>query len=95
MNYEEYLTHIKKTEEDLKKEWMDIAEKRAKSQIALANIAREEGLQPSDEEIKKEMDAILEREKGLDRFQVRMFVDNFLTNEMVFKFLEGEKIEER
>jgi FKBP-type peptidyl-prolyl cis-trans isomerase (trigger factor) len=92
VNYEEYLGHIKKTEEDLKKEWMDIAEKRAKSQIALANIAREESLQPSDEEIKKEMDVILSREKDLDRFQVRMFVDNFLTNEMVFKFLEGGEI---
>ena len=93
VNYEEYLTHIKKTEEDLKKEWMDIAEKRAKSQIALAHIAREEKLEPSEEDIKKEMDVILAREKDLDRFQVRMFVDNFLTNELVFKFLEGEKVE--
>ncbi len=89
VNYDEYLAHIKKSEEDLKKEWQDLAEKRAKSQIVLNTIAKEENIAPSEEEIKKEMEVILSHDKNLDRFRVRMFVEGFLTNELVFRFLES------
>lgn len=89
INYDEYLTHIKKSEDDLKNEWRPLAEKRAKSQIALNTIAREENITPKEEEIKKEMEVILAHDKNLDRFRVRMFVEGFLTNELVFQFLEN------
>jgi FKBP-type peptidyl-prolyl cis-trans isomerase (trigger factor) len=89
--YEDYLKHIKKTEDDLKAEWKETAVKRAKSQIILNNIAKEEGITPEEEEVKKEMEHILSHYKDAERFRVRMYVETFLMNEMVFKFLETLK----
>jgi FKBP-type peptidyl-prolyl cis-trans isomerase (trigger factor) len=91
VSYEDYLTHIKKTEEDLKKEWHDTAVKRAKSQVILNTIAKNENLTPDDAEVKKEMEHIIEHYGDADRFRVRMYVETFLTNELVFKFLEEQK----
>lgn len=88
VSYDDYLKHIKKTEDDLRKEWQPIADKRAKSQIILNNIAREQNITANEEEIKKEMENILSHHKDADRFRVRMFVETFLTNELVFQFLE-------
>ena len=94
ITYQEYLKHIKKTEEDLKVQWKDTAVKRAKSQIILNTIAKEENIAPKEEEIKKEMENILRDEAiatKVDRFRVRMYVETFLTNELVFQFLEAQK----
>ncbi|MES3005065.1 MAG: trigger factor [Patescibacteria group bacterium] len=90
-SYEEYLLHIKKTEADLRTEWKDVAVKRAKSQIILNTIAKDESIAPAEEEIKKEMENILSQHKDAERFRVRMYVETFLTNELVFQFLEGQK----
>jgi FKBP-type peptidyl-prolyl cis-trans isomerase (trigger factor) len=90
ISYEEYLKHIKKTEEDLKKDWNETAVKRAKSQIILNTIAKEEGIAPEEEEVKKEMENILAHYKDAERFRVRMYVETFMTNELVFQFLEKQ-----
>lgn len=89
-NYEEYLTHIKKTEEDLKTEWKDVAVKRAKSQVILNTIAKDENITAKEEDIKKEMENILAQHKDAERFRVRMYVETFLANELVFQFLEQQ-----
>ncbi len=91
ITYEDYLKHIKKTEEEIKVEWKDTAVKRAKSQVILNTIAKEEGISAKEEEIKREMENILAHHKDADRFRVRMYVETFLTNELVFQFLEGQK----
>lgn len=90
-NYEEYLKHIKKTETDLLTEWRDVAVKRAKSQIVLNTVAKEEDISPTEENIKKEMENILAVHKDAERFRVRMYVETFLTNELVFQFLESQQ----
>lgn len=90
MTYEDYLKHIKKTEDDLKKEWKDVAVKRAKSQIILNEIAKKEKIAPKEEDVKKEMEHILSHIKDADRFRVRMYVETFMTNELVFQFLENQ-----
>lgn len=91
VSYEDYLKHIKKTEEDLKKEWRETAVKRAKSQVILNTIAKDEGIKPKEEVVKKEMENILSHYKDADRFRVRMYVETFLMNELVFQFLESQK----
>ena len=91
MGYEDYLKNIKKTEEDMKKEWRDTAEKKGKVQLILSKIAKEENLHPTEEEIKKEIDLIMGHNKDADRFRVRMYVETFLTNEKVLRFLESQK----
>jgi hypothetical protein len=48
-------------------------------------------LTPDDAEVKKEMEHIIEHYGDADRFRVRMYVETFLTNELVFKFLEEQK----
>jgi trigger factor len=88
---EEYLKHIKKTKEDLKNDWKETATKRAKSQVILNEIAKAEGIKPTEEDVKKEMEHILQHYKEAERFRVRMYVETFLTNELVFKFLESQK----
>lgn len=90
INYDDYLKHIKKTEDDLRAEWKETAVKRAKSQIILNNIAKEEGISAKEEDVKKEMEHILSHHKDADRFRVRMYVETFLTNELVFQFLEKQ-----
>ena len=75
----------------MKIEWKDTAVKRAKSQVILNTIAKEQNIAPKEEEIKKEMDNILASYKDADRFRVRMYVETFLTNELVFQFLENHK----
>jgi FKBP-type peptidyl-prolyl cis-trans isomerase (trigger factor) len=89
--YEDYLKHIKKTEADLRLEWKDASVKRAKSQVILNTIAKEESIAPKEEDIKREMENILANYKDAERFRVRMYVETFLTNELVFQFLESQK----
>ncbi len=91
ISMEDYLKHIKKTEEDLRVEWKDTAVKRAKSQVILNTIAKEENITPTEEDVKKEMENILASYKDADRFRVRMYVETFMSNELVFQFLESQK----
>ena len=91
ITFEDYLKHIKKTVDDLKIEWKDTAIKRAKSQIILNTIAKEQNISAKEDDIKREMEHILAHHKDAERFRVRMYVDTFLTNELVFQFLESQK----
>jgi trigger factor len=90
LSIEDYLKHIKKTIDEIRGEWTETATKRAKSQVILNEISRAEGIQAPEEEVKKEMDHVLAHHKDADRFRVRMYVETFLTNELVFKFLENQ-----
>ncbi len=91
LSFEDYLKHIKKTENDLKVEWKDTAIKRAKSQVILNTISKNENITPKEEDIKKEVDTLLSHYKEADRFRVRMYVETFMTNELDFQFLESQK----
>ncbi len=91
VEFDRYLKSVKKSEGDLKAEWRDIATKRAKSQLILNTIAKKESISPEETAVKREMDHILSHNKDADRFRVRMYVENFMTNELVFQFLENQK----
>lgn len=91
LTYETYLSHIKKTEEDVRKECRDTAIKRAKTQLILGKIALEKKIELDEDVVKKEIDHVISHHKDADRFQVRMFIENMLTNEKVLKFLEETK----
>jgi FKBP-type peptidyl-prolyl cis-trans isomerase (trigger factor) len=88
-NIEGYLTHMKKTEEDLKKEWRGEAERRAKIQLIIATIAKEEKLVPEEEEIEHELEHLKEHHKDIDDKTGRNYVYQVLQNEKVLKFLEA------
>jgi trigger factor len=89
LSFEKYLEHIKKTEDEVKESWKPLAKTRAETQIMLNEIAKIESIEPKEEDIKREVDHITESVKGADRFRARMYVENFLTNDLVIKFLES------
>lgn len=91
MKIEDYLTAIKKTEDDLRKEWVPDAEKRAKVQIALNKIAVAENLEADKDELEKEVSEFMEHYKDIERDRATMHLEMILTNEKVFQFLESQK----
>jgi trigger factor len=88
--FDEYLIQIKKTEEDLRKEWRPEAEKRAKLQMIIQTISDKENLKPADEEIEKEVNNIVTMYKDADPARARAYVEQMLENEKVFAFLEKQ-----
>jgi trigger factor len=89
LKMEDYLTHIKKTKEDLIKEWTPNAEKRAKLQLVLNEIAKKENVTPDTGAVDHEVSHLLEQYKDADEKRVRVYVTSVLTNEAVLKKLEG------
>ena len=89
MGFEEYLKEVKKTEDDLKKEWRTDAEKRAKMNLILPKIADAEKLVPKVEDIERELGHLKEHHKDVDDMHARLYIMHVLGNEEVFKFLEN------
>lgn len=91
LTMEDYLSHMKKTREDLIKEWSPTAEKRARLQLVLNEIAKAEKITPDQEAVEQEVKHLLEHYKNADEFRVRVYVTSVLTNEAVMKMLENQK----
>lgn len=90
VKYEDYLKHIQKTPEMLRKEWEKDAEKRARVQLIFNAIAAKEKITPTEEEIEKETKLILDHYKEAKAENVRVYVETALTNDKIFKFLEEQ-----
>lgn len=88
MKTEDYLAQIKKTEDELKKEWKVDAVKRVKMNLILPRIAEAEKLEIGESEIEHEVNHLKEHDPKIDEVHARGYVKNVLTNEAVFKFLE-------
>lgn len=85
---EEYFAKIKKTEEEVKKEWSETAKKKAQVQIILDEIALKEGISPDEKAVAEETKRLMERYKDADPVRARAYAEGILTNEKVFEFLE-------
>jgi len=90
MKWNEYLTHAKKSEVDIRNEIKPEAEKRTRLNIILAEIAKKENIIPDKKRLEKEIAHIKEHHKDAHEENVRAYVTHILTNEAVFAFLEGE-----
>ncbi len=88
MQFEDYMKHIQKTEEDMRGDLRPDAEKKAKSELVMYEIAKREKLAPTPEAIDKETEQVLGFYKDADKERTRAYVTHLLTNEEVFKFLE-------
>lgn len=91
LKFDKYLEHIKKTEDDLKKEWRSDAEKRVKIQLILNKIAITEKTEISDDEVDKNVEAIMSQHKEAKKENVEIYVRMMLMNEAVLKLLEEQK----
>lgn len=88
LSFEEYLQHIKKTEEELKADWRPAAEKRAKIQLILNAIADAEKINPDQKIVDEQVQALKQRYKDADESRIKTYVISVLRNEAVMKFLE-------
>lgn len=88
MQPEEYLAQIKKTEEDLKNEWKPDAVKRVKMNLILPKIAEAEKIKAEEKDVTHELHHLIEHDPSIAEAHARSYVENVLTNELVFKFLE-------
>jgi trigger factor len=91
VSFDAYLARIKKTEEDLRKEWRPDAEKRARIQLSLNEIAKEEKLSPASEDVDRDVAHLREHYKTADPDHIRVYVMTILTNEKVLAFLESQR----
>ena len=86
---EDYIKHAKKTMEEIRAEWKPHAEKKAKLQLILNQIAKVEKLSPDVKEIEAEVNHIVEHYKDADRERATIYAETVLTNEKVYDFLEN------
>jgi trigger factor len=89
LKMDDYLTHIKKTKEDLAAEWKPAAETRAKLQLVLNDIAKDKEITPDEAEVKMQTAQLLEQFKDADKNRVQLYVASMLLNESVMKHLEA------
>ncbi len=90
LKLEDYLKHIGKTIEDMQKDARPDAVKRAKTQIIMNEIAIQEKLEPSKEAVDKEVEALMNYYKDADKMRATIYVEQFMTNDLVWKFLEEQ-----
>ncbi len=88
---DEYLKTIRKTREELRKEWHSNAEKRAKFELILPRIARAENLNVPAEDIERESKHLLEHYKDADKEAAKLYVERVLLRQKVLEFLEKQK----
>lgn len=83
-----YLTHIKKTREDMEKEWFTEGKKRAVLQLVINEIAKKESITPDSETVEKAVAHLQEHYKDAPEADLRAFVENQEQNKAVLTFLE-------
>lgn len=90
-NFDAYLAQAKKTREDLRKEWNEAADKRAKVRLVLAEIARKENIEPNAERLQKEFEYAKKHVANADPEALRAHIAHALQNEATLEFLEQQK----
>jgi trigger factor len=93
LEWNKYLEHLKKTEEEILKEMDNDAVKRVKYGLILNEISTKEKINVSQQELETETDKMAEFYKksghNLDREKIKSYVYGILSNEKIFKFLES------
>ncbi len=89
LKFEDYLEHIKKSKEDLVAEWTPMAEKRAKLQLVLNEIAKVEKVLPDAEQLEAQVKQLMEQYKDADEHRVRVYIASVMQNEAVMQKLEA------
>jgi trigger factor len=91
LKYEDYLQSLGKKEEDMRASFKSDAEKRARVQMLVGEIAVKENIKPDAEKLEEEVKKVMEAYKDADEANAKAYIENVLVNEEVFKFLENLK----
>lgn len=92
--FEEYLSSIKKTEEEVKTSFQLEAERRAKNFLVLREIGRQERIEVSNEELESEMANVMKNYSKdqlvkIDMEELKEYTRGAIYNEKVFQKLES------
>jgi trigger factor len=95
MTFDNYLSNLGKTTEELEKEWEPQAIKRVKAALALEEVAKEKEIDVPSEEVEAEMNKTLAQykkikdvEKNIDLAKLYNYVKGMMRNEKVLEMLE-------
>ncbi len=88
---DDYLKEIKKTKEDMLKEWRPDAVKRVKMNLIIPKIALEEKIEADKEKVKHEAAHLRSHHKDISEERAEAYVTYMLRNDAVFSFLESIK----
>ncbi len=96
ISFTDYLDKIKKTEKEISTSFLVEAEKRVKNFLVLGKIGKKENIEISEEEIRKEINKILEQyasaeqtKKDLDLEGLKEYAKEAIRNEKTFQLLEN------
>ncbi len=86
---EDYLKGINKTETALRAEWRDEAAKRAKLQLVIEEISKEEKITADEEAVNAEVKKVSEAYPDTNEIRARQYIEVSMRNEKVFQWLES------
>lgn len=90
LDFKDYLSHIKKTEEELRSSWKENAEKRAKINLILEKIIKEENIVPDPGKVEDEIKALKQMYPDVPEDKARSYAEGVLTYEKVYQLLENQ-----
>ena len=95
MKWKDYMSQIKKTEDDLRKEWQEDAIRRIRYGLILRALGDRENIQVSAEEVDTDVEKILKQlsaagsgASDIDTGYLKSYTYGMIRNEKVFNFLE-------
>ena len=91
LKFEDYLKHLKKSEEEMRAEWRPQARERVKLDLVLSHITREEKIAPDMVKVEEEIKQAKEHHRDMDENRARMYFSHIFENQAVFEFLEKQK----
>ncbi len=89
---EKYLASVKKTREDLRKEWDKAAAERAKVRLVLSEISRAENIEPDQKKLDHELSHAKKRYPQANDQSMRAHISHILRNEAVLEWLEAQQV---
>lgn len=92
MQFDTYLSQIKKTAEEIKSEMRDSAVKRATLELAFAKIAQEQKLEVPKDKLEEEVNRYRASTPDVDEHRIRDYLRHIMKNEAVFTFLETQHL---
>jgi len=94
ISFEEYLSSIKQTEEQVKETYRNEAEKRLRGFLVLRELGRKENVEVSDKELDEEVGKAVknylpEQLKQIDINELKEYTKGVIQNEKIFQILEN------
>lgn len=89
LKFEDYIKHLNKTEEMLRKDFEIDAEKRSKLELILHALAEAENIKIDEKEMEQEVGRLMDMYKDADPMRAKAYIENILKNEKIFQLLEN------